>query len=48
MLGTISVDKLDQLTRSGKIIAQKVGTRVVIAPEEVRRFAAACPSWELP
>lgn len=46
MLGNISIDKLDQLIRSGDIIAQKVGKRVVITPDEVRRFAAECPSWE--
>lgn len=46
MLGNISIDKLDQLIRSGEIVAQKVGKRVVITPDEVRRFAAECPSWE--
>lgn len=46
MLGGISVDKLEELMRSGEITAKTVGKRVVLEPDEIRRFARECPSWE--
>lgn len=45
MLGGISVDKLDEFLRTGAIAARTVGKRVVFEPDEVRRFAKACPAW---
>lgn len=46
MLGGISVYKLDELVRAGRISAKQIDRRVVFEVDEVRRFAAECPSWE--
>ncbi|MEV5360610.1 helix-turn-helix domain-containing protein [Micrococcus luteus] len=46
LLGNISTDKLEQLVRAGEIAAKTVGKRVVFEPDEIRRFARECPSWE--
>ncbi|WP_301119903.1 hypothetical protein [Mycolicibacterium fortuitum] len=46
MLGGISEFKLDELVRAGLIKAQRIDRRVVFSPDELRRYAAACPEWE--
>lgn len=45
-LGNISIDKLDELLRAGRIVAKVIDRRVVFEPDEVARFARECPSWE--
>lgn len=46
MLGNISERKLNELIADGRINPQTIDARVVFTPDEVRRFAAACPAWE--
>lgn len=46
MLGNISVDKLDELLKSGRIVAKTIDKRVCFAVSEVERFATDCASWE--
>ncbi|PJE23633.1 MAG: hypothetical protein CK431_10275 [Mycobacterium sp.] len=45
-LGNISVRKLEELIRAGRINPQVIDGRTVLTPDELRRFATACPSWE--
>lgn len=45
-LGNISMRKLEELIRAGRINPQVIDGRTVVTPDELRRFAAACPSWE--
>jgi len=46
LLGGISKSTLDTLIIDGRITPKRIGTRVLITPEELRRFAATCPDWE--
>ena len=45
-LGNISIVKLEELMRAGRINPQIIDRRVVFTPDELRRFAAECPAWE--
>ncbi|DAZ90291.1 MerR family transcriptional regulator [Mycobacteroides abscessus] len=47
-LGEISMNKLNELIRAGRINPRILDGRVMFAPEELRRFAADLPSWEPP
>jgi hypothetical protein len=46
LLGNIAERTLRQLVHDGELNARKLGTRTVFEPDELRRFAAALPSWE--
>lgn len=45
-LGDMSVWKLEQLYKSGRIKARVLDGSVVFEPAELARFAAECPEWE--
>lgn len=45
-LGEISLDRLEALMRAGELVPKVIGSRVVFAVDEVRRFANERPSWE--
>lgn len=45
-LGGISLRKLNELMKAGRIIPRVLDGRIMFTPDEVRRFAAECPSWE--
>lgn len=45
-LGNISQTKLKELMHAGRIHGVMLGGRVMFTPDEIRRFAATCPSWE--
>jgi hypothetical protein len=45
-LGGISVRKLEQEVRRGRITPQVFAGRVMFTPAEVRRYAAEQPTWE--
>ncbi|WP_240483010.1 MULTISPECIES: helix-turn-helix domain-containing protein [unclassified Mycobacteroides] len=47
-LGEISLNKLNELIRTGRINPRVLDGRVMFTPEELRRFAAELPSWEPP
>jgi hypothetical protein len=46
LLGGISPRKLDDLVLDGHITPKRIGSRVLFTPEELRRFATACPDWQ--
>lgn len=45
-LGGISLRKLNELMKAGRIVPRVLDGRVMFTPEEIRRFAAECPEWE--
>ncbi|MBE5496857.1 hypothetical protein E3G44_004362 [Mycobacteroides abscessus] len=45
-LGGISLSKLNELMKAGRINPQVLDGRVMFTPDEIRRFAAECPAWE--
>ncbi|PKQ59815.1 hypothetical protein B5566_02705 [Mycobacterium sp. MHSD3] len=45
-LGGISLSKLNELIKAGRINPQVLDGRVMFAPDEIRRFAAECPFLE--
>lgn len=45
-LGGISLRKLNELMKAGRINPQVLDGRVMFTPDEIRRFAAECPAWE--
>lgn len=48
ILGGIAQRHLMKLVANGDLGARKLGTRTVFEVDELRRFAAALPSWEPP
>lgn len=45
-LGRISIRKLEEEMRLGRINPQVFAGRVVFTPAEIRRYAATQPAWE--
>jgi hypothetical protein len=45
-LANMSVNALREEMAAGRINAQRIGKKVVFRPEELRRYAQACASWE--
>ncbi len=45
-LGGISLRKLNELMKAGRIIPRMLDGRIMFTPDEIRRFAAECPTWE--
>lgn len=45
-LANMSVGTLREEMAAGRINAQRIGKKVVFRPEELRRYAHACASWE--
>ncbi len=45
-LGGISLRKLNELIKAGRIVPRALDGRVMFTPDEIRRFAAECPDWE--
>lgn len=45
-LGGMSVWKLEELYKSGRINPRLLDGRVMFAPDELRRFANECAEWE--
>jgi excisionase family DNA binding protein len=46
LLGNIAERTLRQLVHDGDLNARKLGNRTLFEVDELRRFAAALPSWE--
>jgi excisionase family DNA binding protein len=46
LLGNIAERTLRQLVHDGELSARKLGSRTMFELDELRRFAAALPSWE--
>lgn len=46
LLGGISVRALMNLLETNQLSARKLGSRTMFEVDELRRFAAALPSWE--